>query len=505
MKQMSATLAVTAAFSIAVAGGSSSAAGANQTRLPLRTSGRAAFPWTRQRVPSNRRPQVTPSPCAGVTGSDSFVGETGNNGSGQSNFAGGQFSAVLGGIYNQSCDMGSAVGGGNTNRIGNNGNAFDSFIGGGTFNGILSDEAAIGSGLENLVEGTYGFIGGGEFNVAGGTAAVVGGGEGNYATGNGSVLDGGGYSFVNAGGGGAANQVTGTDSFLGAGDQNNVDAAQSAIVGGSANTVGSSATQSFIGSGSSNTTSSEGSFIGSGGINSISSVATYSAIPGGYQNVVSGPYASILGGFGNTISGSYAAIAGGRNNTAAGELSFAAGYHADAVNNGSFVWSDYSAGSALVKDTVKNEFVARASGGVIFYSNEGATTGVQLSPGEGTFASLSDRNAKTNIVPLDDASILAKVDALRVERWSYKSDTSVRHVGPMAQDFYAAFGTGVDDRHITSIDEDGVALAAIKALDEKLIEVRASEHRKDMEIGRLRANFAALSARVDALANTHRR
>jgi len=40
----------------------------------------------------------------------------------------------------------------------------------------------------------------------------------------------------------------------------------------------------------------------------------------------------------------------------------------------------------------------------------------------------------------------------------------VRHVGPMAQDFYVAFGVGADDKHITSIDEDGVALAAIKAL-----------------------------------------
>jgi hypothetical protein len=71
---------------------------------------------------------------------------------------------------------------------------------------------------------------------------------------------------------------------------------------------------------------------------------------------------------------------------------------------------------------------------------------------------------KTNVALLDDAAVLAKVDRLPISRWSYKSERGVRHVGPMAQDFYAAFRVGEDDKHITSIDEDGVALAAIKAL-----------------------------------------
>ena len=61
------------------------------------------------------------------------------------------------------------------------------------------------------------------------------------------------------------------------------------------------------------------------------------------------------------------------------------------------------------------------------------------------------------------------------DRWSYTTERGVRHVGPMAQDFYAAFNVGEDNRHITSIDEDGVALAAIEALDAKLA-------RKDAEI-----------------------
>jgi hypothetical protein len=52
-----------------------------------------------------------------------------------------------------------------------------------------------------------------------------------------------------------------------------------------------------------------------------------------------------------------------------------------------------------------------------------------------------------------------------ITSWSYKAESpSVRHIGPMAQDFYKAFGLGLDDKHITTIDEGGVALAAIKGL-----------------------------------------
>jgi hypothetical protein len=110
------------------------------------------------------------------------------------------------------------------------------------------------------------------------------------------------------------------------------------------------------------------------------------------------------------------------------------------------------------------QFLARASGGFTLYTNAASTVGAQLAAGSGTWASLSDRNVKTNIAPLDDATVLDKVAALPISRWSYRSEHGVRHMGPMAQDFYAAFKVGEDDKHITSIDEDGVALAAIKAL-----------------------------------------
>ena len=83
----------------------------------------------------------------------------------------------------------------------------------------------------------------------------------------------------------------------------------------------------------------------------------------------------------------------------------------------------------------------------------------------GTLTQGSDRNAKMAIVPVDPAEILEKVTALPVSAWTYKDDTSgARHLGPMAQDFYALFGLGETETGISTLDSSGVALAAIKAL-----------------------------------------
>jgi hypothetical protein len=69
---------------------------------------------------------------------------------------------------------------------------------------------------------------------------------------------------------------------------------------------------------------------------------------------------------------------------------------------------------------------------------------------------------------VDPSDILDKVTKLPVSEWSYKVDAQTRHIGPMAQDFYSQFNIGTDDRHIAPIDEGGVALTAIKGLNQKL-------------------------------------
>ena len=96
----------------------------------------------------------------------------------------------------------------------------------------------------------------------------------------------------------------------------------------------------------------------------------------------------------------------------------------------------------------------------------------------------SDRNAKENFEPVDSQAVLAKVAALPVTEWNYKDSKSAQHLGPVAQDFQAAFGlNGGDDTHISVVDEGGVALAAIQGLNDKLearsekVEVRSEKVR----------------------------
>jgi hypothetical protein len=97
----------------------------------------------------------------------------------------------------------------------------------------------------------------------------------------------------------------------------------------------------------------------------------------------------------------------------------------------------------------------------------------------------SDRNAKKDIAPVDAQQILDKVARLPISTWSYIDDpAAARHLGPMAQDFHASFGLGTDDRTYHAIDAQGVALAAIQALEhvvaaqEKRIEKLERENRR---------------------------
>lgn len=117
------------------------------------------------------------------------------------------------------------------------------------------------------------------------------------------------------------------------------------------------------------------------------------------------------------------------------------------------------------------------------------SVGAFLSVG-GVWANASDRNLKSGFSRLDPLLILSKVVALPVTSWFYKSEgESVRHVGPVAQDFSAAFGLGNSDKAIGTVDEGGVALAAIQGLNQKL----------ERENAKLHAELDALRARVDAL------
>jgi hypothetical protein len=421
-----------------------------------------------------RRPHDSES-CSGV-GSNSFVG------GGTANYAYGTNATVVAGQSNAVCDDESAIVAGENNTVSSNGfdAALFSFIGGGSQNDVSGVDSVIGAGVDNKVSSE---------------AATIVAGLGNSISGD--------YGLI---GSGDSNQIeTSNEGVIGGGTTNTIVAqnvGETAYSGGSYSVIGGGAKNSIVGNADGKALYSA---LGGGYGNAIT--ATYAAIAGGFTNRATGVGASVGGGENNLAYGAAAAIPGGYHNVASGTASFAAGYTAQAAASGSFVWSDTSSTSVHVISTTADQFLARAAGGVYFYSNPSLTSGVRLSPGSGTWSSLSDRHMKTGIVQVDDSRILDKLASLPVSEWSYTSERGVRHIGPMAQDFYAAFKVGEDDRHITTIDEDGVALAAVKALHAENAVLRArnasladrvesletgqAELRRDVESMRVRLNRAA--------------
>src|SRR4030095_2775398 len=111
---------------------------------------------------------------------------------------------------------------------------------------------------------------------------------------------------------------------------------------------------------------------------------------------------------------------------------------------------------STLTNSANNQFLVRAAGGTIFYSAGNLSSGVSLAAGAGAWASVSDARRKENFRDLDADSVLARIAGMAVREWNYKSqDSTVRHVGPTAQDFYAAFRLAASDTTITTTDIDG--------------------------------------------------
>jgi hypothetical protein len=326
--------------------------------------------------------------------------------------------------------------------------------------------------------------------TAGGTGVpnVIGGWPGN--------LDDNNSQAVTIGGGGAPGFVNHVSSSLGT------------IAGGSGNVISTNANDSTIGGGRQNTIdlNSWGGFIGGGHGNWIQmgngsaggalGNPSYSVIGGGYGNVVGTNInnATIGGGGINTNSGSYATIPGGYENLASASYAFAAGQNAQATNTGAFVWSDDSAASSFAS-TNNNSFSARAAGGFQFYTTSAGRSGsgLYVAPGGNSWVTISDRNAKKDFAPVNCQSVLDKLSQVPIEQWHYKweSTNDTPNIGPMAQDFIALFYPGRDDKGISTLEFDGVELAAIQGLNQKL-------HQKDAEIAELKSRLETIERFINA-------
>lgn len=400
-------------------------------------------------------------------------------GGGANNVANGYAATIGGGSNNFAVGAGSFIGGG-----GHDGTAF-------TGNEAEAIASTIGGGITNSIttSGWYGFIGGGRLNTASAVDATIGGGGKNSAGGPESTVGGGADNTANGEnatvGGGFLNMANGAGSFVGGGGYDGYFGLGNAAIGGGSAVVG----------GLGNRATGYASFVGGGGgfypIGTVSSVVS---------NTASGNWSTVAGGTKNVANGAGAIIPGGNGNVAGGENSFATGTQAKANHNGAFVWGDDN--YTDVASTGANQFVARAIGGIYLWTNTGLSTGCSIAAGGGSWSCTSDRNVKANFANVNARDILARVNKLPIQTWNYKTqDASIRHIGPMAQDFYAAFNVGEDDRHITTIDSEGVALAAIQGLDQLVEEQNGQIASQQKQIAELQQENAKLEVRLTALEN----
>jgi hypothetical protein len=431
------------------------------------------------------------------------------------------YAVVAGGLNNQATGNASGIGGGFYNVAA----GYVSYVGGGDLNLAMTQNATLGGGYSNTITGgqliANNTIGGGVFNYNSGFAATIAGGHGNQATGEWTSLGGGGFNTASSRsatvGGGEYNVANGSRSTIGGGAYNGAAGAGSTIGGGGYNGTNTFAgnkangTASTIGGGYGNVTSGDANYgtIGGGQQNQISATAGsnlgIATIGGGYNNKITLGGATIAGGNSNTANGFDSTIGGGINNTvgangatvpggvsnlAQGFTSFAAGHRAKSYNNGCFTWADSN--DFDYGCTLNNAFTARATGGVYFVTgingSGGTTAGVTVPAGGNAWLALSDRNSKANFAAVDTRAVMEKLAQIPISTWNYKTqDTSIRHIGPMAQDFAAAFGVGEDEKHISTIDADGVSLAAIQGLYQIVQE-------KDQRISQLENEVAQLKS-----------
>jgi hypothetical protein len=375
----------------------------------------------------------------------------------------GRFATVSGGDGNAASGECAVVGGGSHNAA----TAFHTTVGGGSYNAASVGHSVISGGYHNTTSASLTTIGGGYGNVASRRGATISGGAGNTADARIATI-----------GGGYRNEASGWCSTI-AGGRHNLTSNLYPTIGGGAENVAAGLAATVAGGASNEAT------------------ASHATVGGGMSNRATAIHATVSGGYDNTSDGAYSTVTGGAHNAAAGDYSVASGHRAKvaAIHSGAFLYADSS--DTDFTSASADEFAVRATGGVRFVtavdSSGNPVAGVELAPGSGSWSSLSDREAKSDISPVDGFQVLMLLTELPISRWNYTGqDSSIRHLGPMAQDFQAAFGLGESDRHISTVDADGVALAAIQGLYQLVQE-------KDAQLTAQQRQIAALETRLAAL------
>jgi hypothetical protein len=400
---------------------------------------------------------------------------------------------------------------------------------------INADNLASVAQYNTISPGEYATVGGGYGNTASGGQATVGGGYDNTA-GSGDSTVGGGYNNITGGGeatvsGGANNGASGSGATVGGGD-NNLAAGNDSTVGGGANNI-ASGNDSTVGGGANNTCNGFAATVCGGANNNAAGNYSFAA-GNGAQALSQGSFvwADDNGGtFASTGQNQFDVRAAGGvllNATAgitlAGDVAITGGaaYHHLSLSGGNstgYLYGSYPALGDGIHLGYNYYYDAGGAGHII--ATGGGTSRISLGYGDivmavggvntapstvmlhvttsgvcvnGTVSNCSDRNVKQDFTPVSPSQILDKVLQLPVCEWSYKIDSATRHIGPMAQDFYAGFNVGTDDKHIAPIDESGVAFAAIQGLNQKLNEKAARIEELEKKLDELQAVVKQLAA-----------
>jgi hypothetical protein len=218
----------------------------------------------------------------------------------------------------------------------------------------------------------------------------------------------------------------------------------------------------------------------------------------GYDNDVFDDYGASIG-YSNWSDG-IGAVAVGWNNTADADYSMAFGYRASTNGHtGAKVFGDASTTDSI-EAVANNEFAVRAAGGYRFRTNATLTTGCNLPAGSGVFSCSSSRLLKDRFEDVDGEDVLSRIRRVPVTTWSYTGENAgVRHMGPFAEDFRAAFGLGTDDTSIGHLDISGVTFAGVQALDERTRGMQSRMEDQARQIEQLQADKAVLEARIQRL------
>ena len=455
--------------------------------------------------------QVTFAPNAAMTASTSITlpGTDGDNNSVLASDGGGNLFWVTEGSVNDcptcDCDEGQGTGGG----IDNTATGDESFIGGGSSNTVGTDntDGFIGSGTNNVIEGNDSGIYTGENNDIDSDASesTIGTGVGNLMLADQSTIVSGTNNFQG---------VNADYSFIGTGNQNAIFSDYCVIGSGNSNTINTGSNYGIIGNGMLNYINNDeacaifvgtnntiengadnnvesGAVIFGGSGNSIEAFA--SLIANGKDNTIDNDsdYSTIINGENQLLTENYSIILGGRNNLIDGTFAmsfgdsaivtenYAMAFGRNAVANDGGAWVFTDSNNDEFESDATDRFHARFENGYIFYTNAAQTTFVSLAAGGNSWASSSDSNLKENILSQNPSYFYNNIDLMPVSSWNYKSsdDKTIRHYGPMAQDFFSLFGkdslgTIGSDIKLSPYQLSSVGLLALKGHQEEYSRIK---------------------------------